>query len=122
MTKESLVEKIEAILEIQIKDAEKRFSNSSYYGDTGKWVSMAISMAESAIKGSIDKAIEAKSTNPITLAAGRSKAQFREEGDPDGYGLATYNEIIRDLFALQKQMGEVPTLDPDEVMSLPLNG
>lgn len=68
MTKESLVEKIEAILEIQIKDAEKRFSNSSYYGDTGKWVSMAISMAESAIKGSIDKAIEAKSINPIILA------------------------------------------------------
>lgn len=113
-----LIDALEEILAKQDADARKR-SEDSYYGNTGKWVRFAAWDARNAIHGSLGEALKSKSLEPILLSVGRALGRFCDyyaSEDVEGYGLATFGEVLRDLIALQKSLGESPNIDLDTLL------
>lgn len=118
---QSLIAALEEILQKQDKDAEKRSSDSWYFGNTGRWVRFAAWDARRAVQQNLGMAVEAKSLDPILMAVVGACAQFREAydaDDEDGYGIATFGEILRDLLKLQESRGETVKYDLDTLWSL----
>ncbi|MCA9804178.1 MAG: hypothetical protein KC777_19550 [Cyanobacteria bacterium HKST-UBA02] len=117
----ALLEELEKILERQEQDAERRLAKSWYFGDTGKWVQIAAWDARGAFDNSIKGALEENSLEPILFAVTEACARFRDNyhlEDEDGYGTATFAEILRDLLKLQKARGEKGKYDLDELWSI----
>jgi len=89
--------RIAELLAAQFADAKRRMNNS-YWGNTGYDVQSAAGRAESAI-GDMQPGEE---VGPFLAAAlervRESKSQFAEyNDDDDGFGAATFHEILRDL-------------------------
>jgi hypothetical protein len=85
------------ILDPERADARKRLANQDYWGDTGYWVVQAIN--------EIDRAIDSVERTPKTNFGRWIKKvisetewahmRFRQkQEDPDGYGSATFNEVL----------------------------
>lgn len=108
-----LIDALEQILAKQDADANMR-SADSYYGNTGKWVRLAAWDARKAVNDSLEEAIKLNSLDPILLSVARALSGFCDYcggEDEDGYGVATFGEILQDLLALQKSRGEPAKFD-----------
>jgi hypothetical protein len=79
-------------------DAKKRLENSGYWGDTGIWAALAVTKAEIAIDSvpfSKDTKFDAWVAE-VSASIEKAHQAFRvEEEDPDGYGSATFQGILR---------------------------
>lgn len=120
---QSLLLSIEEILKKQDADAQRRLEQSSYYGDTGKWVQYAAWDARQAINNSLESHPKTSCLDEILLSVARAHAHFREYynyDDEDAYGSATFGEILRDLLCLQKKVEGRESFDLDSLYELRL--
>ncbi|MFN8656623.1 MAG: hypothetical protein U0105_09810 [Candidatus Obscuribacterales bacterium] len=115
-TQQKQLSSLENILKKQDDDAERRVEKSWYYGDAGKWVRYAALDARQAVSNNLEAMTKQASLEPILLGVARAHAPFREYydcDDEDGYGSATFGEILRDLLALQKEIEGKQSFDLD---------
>lgn len=96
---------IATLLADQYEDEAKKRADRSYWGDTADWVSLAIVAIERAVRG-------VSAPNPsndvlhdvqtwllaVKHSIQQSHQAFRsDQDDPDGYGSATFHEVLRVL-------------------------
>jgi len=99
---------IESILNRQELDAVRRIDQGWYYGDTGEIVLGSLEHARDAIDASIQEAVRINSLAPVLTSLLQAKQAYKAacSFDDDGYGLATFNEIIREIREVQVRFGE----------------
>lgn len=98
-TNESLKDESTKIVQRQFEDAE----NERYPYSISKLIRVAAINADAAIQFALDDALKTMSLAPIVLAVEIAMEHFRVSDwyDEDGFGMATFGEILRDLNSLQ---------------------
>lgn len=89
-----------SVLEAQYIDAKKRLDDEDYWGDAGYWVTLAIQRIELAIDSvPCDATTNSNDwVKEVIKKVEASHQDYREnEEDPDGYGSATFHEVMRNL-------------------------
>jgi hypothetical protein len=91
---------IDAALRRQLEDGHEKFSNRAHWGNTGRDVLSAVNAARSAVTGVPDTGDEAYLQRCVAALRDRHERFRREESDRDGYGSATFAEILREVEAI----------------------
>ena len=89
---------LQKILMLQVMDRDKRLSNPSYWRDTGYWVGVALDEAAPILLQSVPYKNQSAWLQEIYAALEVRLEAFRcHEEDPDGYGSATLQEIMKEV-------------------------
>ena len=89
---------LQKILMLQVMDRDKRLSNPSYWRDTGYWVGVALDEAAPILLQSVPYKNQSAWLQEIYAALEvRLEVFRRHEEDPDGYGSATLQEIMKEV-------------------------
>lgn len=103
LTTQQIKEKLEAILAKQYADGEERQNReSSVWGGTGGDVKRAVAYASDAIQTPYTDETPTQFLERMISAIEVEQVRYKGiEDDQDGYGRATFNEILRDAKALR---------------------
>lgn len=88
------------VMQPQHKDAKMRLERPAYWLDTGLWVSLAIDKIEEAIdiisiKRNPDPEVWLRKViGQVEMARDKFRNDYE---DPDGFGIATFHEVVRAL-------------------------
>ncbi|NTV95742.1 MAG: hypothetical protein HGA75_10035 [Thiobacillus sp.] len=96
------------LLQPELEDARRRLADPGYWGDSGRWVLLAVQAVETAVDG-VPCAPDARVADWLAaVVAGIESARdgfCAEEADPDGYGSATFAACLRRARALPPEDG-----------------
>ena len=96
---------LQKILVLQVMARDKRLSNPSYWGDTGYWVDAALSEAAPILLQSVPYKNQSAWLQEIYAEMEvRLEAFRRHEEDPDGYGSATLQEVMKEVTQLASRL------------------
>lgn len=100
--------KIDVILNNQELDAARRIEQGWYYGDTGEIVLGVVEQVREAVESAFEESVRRNSLAPVIRSVAQAKEAYKSACvfDDDGYGLATFNEILRDLGEMQVRFGD----------------
>ena len=99
---------LQKILMLQVMDRDKCLSNSSYWGDTGYWVGVALDEAAPIVLQSVPPKNQSAWLQEIYAEMEvRLEAFRRHEEDPDGYGSATLQEIMKEVARLASRLDSI---------------
>jgi len=103
-----LAASLQKILRLQVIDRDKRLSNPSYWGDTGYWVGAALDEAAPIVLQSVPHKNQSAWLQEIYAALEvRLEVFRRHEEDPDGYGSATLQEIMKEVARLASRLDSI---------------
>lgn len=105
------------VMEAQHKDAKMRLERPAYWLDTGYWVSLAIDKIEEAIdvisiKRNPDPEVWLRKViGQVEIARDKFRKDYE---DPDGFGIATFHEVVRALDDLVGKTNQIILEKPFE--------
>ena len=101
-----VVARLDEIIERQFADARTKLQNSSYWGPVGMLVQIAAVCCKRAVKQNVDRERKEANLDSMVLCLWLGRSAYKGTyPDEDGYGAATYGEVIRDIINLQKGLG-----------------
>jgi|WetSurMetagenome_2_1015567.scaffolds.fasta_scaffold524741_2 hypothetical protein len=102
MNSTELKKSIDGIIIKQREEALRMNEKSWYYGPSGTMVSLAVDLAATSINSVLVCEPAAQYLHKIISSVETVFARFKDEyEDVDGYGSATFHEMLRELRELQ---------------------